>query len=155
MRNMPRPATPADAETIALHRYPDEKDAAERPIYAAWVADALSRGLYLGFLHELNGEMIAGAGLTLLEWGPTRTDPQAFQGRLVNVYTHPRHRRQGHARQLVQACLNAALERGITRLNLGTTPAARPLYENLGFHASNTEMTVNLKVQPPSFTKGL
>ncbi|WP_019588028.1 hypothetical protein [Deinococcus apachensis] len=62
------PATSADAPTIAHHRYPDEEDAAERPIYAAWVESALERGLYLGFLGIANGgETVAGAGLTLLE----------------------------------------------------------------------------------------
>ncbi|MEF2280174.1 GNAT family N-acetyltransferase [Deinococcus sp. YIM 134068] len=139
-----RHATPADAETIARHRYPEESNAAERPIYAAWVADALRRGVYLGFLVENAGEVVAGAGLTLLEWGPTRGDPCPYRARIVNVWTHPDHRRRGLARALVTRCLDAARDRGVTRVSLGTSELARPLYESLGFRASRTEMTRRL-----------
>ncbi|ANE42835.1 GNAT family N-acetyltransferase [Deinococcus puniceus] len=142
---MLRAALPANAPTIALHRFPAEADAQERPIYAAWVETALQHGKYLGFLMVLDGEtVISGAGLTLLEWGPTRGDPQPFRGRIVNVWTHPDHRRQGHARAAVLACLNAAQCRGISRLSLGTTPEARALYESLGFRASGGELGLTL-----------
>ncbi|MDL2343332.1 GNAT family N-acetyltransferase [Deinococcus sp. MIMF12] len=136
-----RPAGPADASTIAFHRYPEGIDAAERPVYAAWVADALERGVYLGFLAVgAAGEVVAGAGLTLLEWGPTRGDPQPWRGRIVNVWTEPGFRRRGLAREGVTRCLEAARERGVTRLSLGTTDAGRALYRELGFRTSGTEM---------------
>ena len=89
--------------------------------------------------------LIAGAGLTLLHWGPTRGDPQPWRGRIVNVWTHPDHRRLGLARHLVRRCLEAACERGVTRLSLGTTAEARSLYETLGFTASTAEMTLTLR----------
>jgi ribosomal protein S18 acetylase RimI-like enzyme len=136
-----RPVTPADAHTIAAHRYPDDRDAAERPGYAAWVAGAIQGGMYLGFLLDAGGEVIAGAGVTLLHWGPTRGDPQPWRARVVNVWTHPDCRRAGHARALVGACLDAARSRGITRVSLGSSELARPLYEGLGFTASSHEMT--------------
>lgn len=88
--------------------------------------------------------MVSGAGLTVLEWGPTRGDPQVFRGRIVNVWTHPDHRRQGHARAAVLACLNAAQHRSISRISLGTTPEARALYESLGFRISRTEMLLRV-----------
>ncbi|WP_245872762.1 GNAT family N-acetyltransferase [Deinococcus planocerae] len=145
---MPRPACPADADTIALHRYLDEADAAERPTYAAWVADALRRGVYAGFLARDGGEVVAGAGLTLLEWGPTRGDPSPYRARIVNVWTHPGHRRRGLAWTLVTLCLDAARERGVTRVGLGTSETSRPLYEALGFRASGTEMHLRLEDVP-------
>lgn len=136
-----RPATPADAPTIAHHRYPNEEDAAERPIYAAWVGSALDRGLYVGFLGIAGGgEVVAGAGLTLLEWGPTRGDPQPYRARLVNVWTRPGFRRRGLARELVLLCLEITRQRGIAHVSLGTSEMARPLYESLGFRASKAEM---------------
>ncbi|WP_199776926.1 GNAT family N-acetyltransferase [Deinococcus sp. NW-56] len=136
-----RPATPADAPTLARHRFPDDADAGERAAYAAWVAGAVERGLYLGFLAEgEEGRVVAGAGLTLLEWGPTRGDPQPWRGRIVNVWTDPDFRRRGLARELVTRCVEAARERGVTRLSLGTTEAGRALYGALGFRASDTEM---------------
>ncbi|EYB67526.1 hypothetical protein DEIPH_ctg037orf0008 [Deinococcus phoenicis] len=143
---MIRPAVPADAPVIAVHRSPDEVDAPERPVYAAWVADALERGLYVGFLAVSDGgEVVAGAGLTLLEWGPSRGDPQPWRARVVNVWTQPDWRRQGLARELVICCLQAAQERGVTRISLGTSEMGRALYEGLGFRASGTEMALVLK----------
>ena len=141
---MIRPVHPGDAAVIAHHRSPSEADAAERPIYTAWVKAAIQRGLYLGFLALDGGRVIAGAGLILLEWGPSRGDPQPWRGRIVNVWTHPDHRRQGLARELVARCLEAARERGATRLNLGTSAEARGLYEALGFTASRAEMGLAL-----------
>ncbi|GGS31579.1 GNAT family N-acetyltransferase [Deinococcus knuensis] len=140
-----RPVTPADAATVAAHRYPDEQDAPERPVYAAWVAGAIRDGLYLGFLLEGGGEVIAGAGVTLLHWGPTRGDPQPWRARVVNVWTHPDWRRAGHARTLVTACLDALRECGITRVSLGSSDMARPLYAALGFAASTHEMNLILR----------
>ncbi|GAA5532352.1 GNAT family N-acetyltransferase [Deinococcus aluminii] len=140
-----RPARPADAPLIALHRYPAGADAADRPVYAAWVAEALERGVYLGFLAVADGgEVVAGAGLILLEWGPTRGDPQPYRARVVNVWTHPDFRRRGLARELVTRCLQAARERGISRVSLGTSEMGRALYEGLGFQASGTELTLRL-----------
>ncbi|MBX8464612.1 GNAT family N-acetyltransferase [Deinococcus sp. RIT780] len=139
-----RPVTPADAAIIAAHRYPDERDAPERAVYAAWVADAIQDGVYLGFLLESRGEVIAGAGVTLLHWGPTRGDPQPWRARVVNVWTHPDWRRAGHARTLVTACLDALRARGVTRVSLGSSDMARPLYSGLGFVASPHEMTLTL-----------
>ncbi|MFC4639000.1 GNAT family N-acetyltransferase [Deinococcus hohokamensis] len=141
-----RAVTQTDRDLIAMHRYPDEADQAERPVYAAWVAGALARDRYLGFVAVNDGgggeEVVAGAGLTLLDWGPSRGDPQPDRGRLVNVWTHPAVRRQGLARTLVTLCLDAARNRGITHLSLGTSPAARGLYTALGFEPSGTEMTL-------------
>ena len=139
-----RAVTPADAHTIAAHRYPDARDLPERPVYAAWVAGAIRDGGYLGFLLESGGEVIAGAGVTLLHWGPTRGDPQPWRARVVNVWTHPDWRRAGHARTLVTACLNALRERGVTRVSLGSSDMARPLYGALGFTASTHEMSLTL-----------
>ncbi|GGL07281.1 GNAT family N-acetyltransferase [Deinococcus radiotolerans] len=136
-----RPVTPTDAATVAAHRFPDARDFPERPVYATWVAGAIRDGRYLGFLREDGGEVIAGAGVTLLHWGPTRGDPQPWRARVVNVWTHPDCRRAGHARTLVTACLDAVRSRGITRVSLGSSDMARPLYEALGFTASAHEMT--------------
>ncbi|PNY80243.1 GNAT family N-acetyltransferase [Deinococcus koreensis] len=146
-----RAATPADAECIALQRYPDEADAAARPAYAAWVAGAIQRGLYAGFL-ALDGDrgaeqIVAGAGLTLLEWGPSRGDPQPWRARIVNVWTHPDWRRRGLAQGLVTRCLDSARQRGVGRVSLGTSAQARGLYGRLGFQASAAEMWLALPAQ--------
>lgn len=59
------------------------------------------------------------------------------EGDIVNIATHPSHRRKGIARLLLLALKDAATERGVTRLHLevreGNIPARR-LYESFGFN---------------------
>lgn len=135
-----REVTLADADAVAVHRYPEVGDTAERPPYAAWLAGALAAGRYLGTVALCQGEVVAGAGLTLLEWGPTRGQPEPLRGRLVNVWTHPEHRRLGLARTLCAGLLARARARGIGTVGLGSTPQARDLYLALGFAPQPAEM---------------
>ncbi|MFC5846934.1 GNAT family N-acetyltransferase [Deinococcus petrolearius] len=129
-----------DAVSVAGHRYPEAADHAERPVYAAWLAGALAAGRYEGIMAECRGEVVAGAGLTLLEWGPTRGHPGALRGRLINVWTHPEHRRRGLARTLCAHLLAWAQSRGVGTVGLGSTPQARDLYRSLGFAPQPAEM---------------
>lgn len=139
------PTTPADALSIAFHRYPAEADAPERPVYADWVRGKVQAGEYLGLL-ALHGEVVvAGAGLVLLDWGPTRGNPGPLRARLVNVWTHENHRRQGLARRLTGELLAQAKARGIGTVSLGSTQMSRPLYESLGFTPYAHEMLLKLE----------
>ncbi len=142
-----RPARDADALAIAQHRYPDSQGESLE-LYAAWVSLAIGRGTYLGWLSEAGNTVIAGAGLVLLDWGPTQSDPNPLRGRISNVYTQPAWRQRGLATALLQRCLAEADARGVRVLNLSTSPQARALYERLGFEASRTEM---VKGTPKSY----
>lgn len=135
-----RPAQPSDAATIAQHRYPalQVSDPA-LDVYAAWVSGAIRREVYLGWLIDQSGTVLAGAGLTLLEWGPTRDNANPWRARLVNVYTAPQARRQGWARALALRALEEAQARGLA-VGLATTAEARALYVSLGFVPSLAEM---------------
>ena len=136
-----RPAQPGDAHSVACHRYPDLAASSEAAqLYTAWLPGAMGRGIYLGWLAERGGEVVAGAGLTPLEWGPTKDDLQPWRGRIVNVWTHPEWRRRGLARQLVGAALAEAEARGIRTISLGATEMSRPLYGALGFCDYGAEM---------------
>ncbi|GBF04669.1 acetyltransferase, N-acetylglutamate synthase [Deinococcus aerius] len=132
-----RPATPQDAATVAAHRSPER--AGGQPPHttsAAWVEDALTRGVDLGWLAEHDGKVIGGAGLILLEWGPTRDDPSPLRARVRGVFTVPEWRRRGVARALLDHALDTAKARGLHTLSLGTTDQARTLSQALGFQAS-------------------
>ncbi|GAA5512457.1 hypothetical protein Dcar01_01171 [Deinococcus carri] len=109
-------------------------------MYADWVVGALERGAYLGVLVEADGRVVAGAGLTLLDWGPTKHDPHPLRGRIVNVYTVPHLRGRGLARLAVERVLREAHDLGLRTLSLGTTEAARPMYISLGFAPYPHEM---------------
>jgi GNAT superfamily N-acetyltransferase len=133
-----RAATSSDAAIISKHRYPDEPEF--RSTYTTWLEDAIPRAVYLGWLLEVDGNVIAGAGLVILEWGPTWHNPNPLAARIVNVFVEPDFRRHGHARKLVERCLEEAKTRNITHLNLSSTDMARGLYESLGFAAATNQM---------------
>jgi len=134
-----RPVTEQDAPTVARHRYDGVWDEPAE-VYTRWLVGAIARGTYVGWLAEVGGEVVGGAGLVLLDWGPTGADPSHTRGRVANVYTEPAWRRRGVARALVQRCIDECEARGISVMNLSTTPAARALYEQLGFQTAETEM---------------
>lgn len=131
-------ATASDAAIISRHRYPDEPQF--RPTYTAWLEDVIPRGVYLGWLLEVNQTVIAGAGLVILEWGPTWHNPNPLAARIVNVFVEPAFRRQGLARQLVNRCLEETETRNITHLHLNSTDMARGLYESFEFKAAENQM---------------
>ena len=133
-----RTVTSSDAAINSSHRYPDEPQL--RPTYTAWLEDAIPRAVYLGWLLEVEETVIAGAGLVILEWGPSFENPNSFAARIANVFVEPDFRRQGLARQLVMRCLEETQTRNITHLNLSSTDMARGLYESFGFVAAKNRM---------------
>lgn len=152
-----RAATAADAEAITYHRAAMFRDmgsgteAARAEMSARflpWVRDHLHAGTYLGFLAvtiEADEEVIAaGAGLRFVEWIPAIGFPDAARGYLLNVFTEPEHRQRGLARQLVARCIDECRARQIHLLALHASDHGRPLYESLGFKATN-EMRIVLE----------
>ena len=60
----------------------------------------------------------------------------ALQGELAGVYVDPQFRRRGLARELCREAIALARARGVRRLSVHSTPAARALYVELGFTPS-------------------
>ena len=60
------------------------------------------------------------------------------------MYVRSSHRRQGIGRRLLEACLRAAPERGLRRLNLYATADGRPLYTDRGFVARDNWMVLDV-----------
>ncbi len=147
-----RAATPDDAHTVTGHRYAGETGD-HLAVYEAWLPGAFASGLYVGWLAELGGRVMGGAGLMLLHWGPGRDDPQPIRGRVSNVFVEPEFRRQGVARQLVRVVLAEARARGLGMLNLGTSAEGRELYASLGFQTSGTEMWLRLDSLSDNFDR--
>ena len=137
-----RPATPADADIVTAQRGAmfaemgvenGEAIANFRP----WVRSRLESGYYLGWLVEYGGQVVAGAGLMLLDWPPHFTDPNPLRGYLLNVYVGTQHRGRGLARTLTQAAMSESARRGIRVLSLHASRFGKPLYEGLGFVPTN------------------
>jgi GNAT superfamily N-acetyltransferase len=103
-----------------------------------YYADQLERGVLRAWLAiSTAGQPAATASALLLPYPPSLRRLDYSQERLVayifGVYTVPAHRRQGLARRLMDEICVWGRAAGIDRLELRTSPIARPLYESLGF----------------------
>lgn len=142
-----RAATPADAETIVRHRramFSDMRygDAAWLDgmvtMFRPWLLQKLETGAYLHwFALAPDGSIAAGAGLWLMEWMPHPPGGPALRGNILNVYTEPGYRRQGLARRLVALAVEECRQRGIRYVVLHASDQGRPVYESMGFRATN------------------
>jgi GNAT superfamily N-acetyltransferase len=142
-----RPATIGDSEVIIAHRramffemgYHDQVvlDAmvmAFRP----WLLRKMEAGEYLTWLAvRADGSVAAGLGLWLMDWPPHMVGPGSRRGNILNVYTNPDCRRQGLARRLMDLALEWCRINRIRAVILHSSNEGRPLYEKLGFRATN------------------
>jgi GNAT superfamily N-acetyltransferase len=142
-----RAATVGDAATIARHRVLMFRDmgielgddaAALESTSRDYFEGAVADGRYRGWMADLDGAVAAGGGLILRELlprpGHVRGGIEAY---VLNIYTEPTHRRRGLARALMHAMLEWTAGRGIARVTLHASDEGRPLYESLGFAATN------------------
>jgi GNAT superfamily N-acetyltransferase len=150
-----RAATHLDADVIARHRAEMFSDMGQLPAHLygqlveqsiAYLAGALERGEYLGWLASANGrpEVVAGAGLQLrrsLPHAVTNETPNriahARQGIILNVYTEKPWRRKGLAALLMRAVLDWAARSDLDTLVLHASDEGRALYDRLGFAPTN------------------
>ena len=151
-----RPATAADAPIIARHRAEMFTDMGVLPsaIYQSLVDEtvrylerAMPAGEYLGWLAAPGGsaaDIVAGAGVqrrrVLPHPSATGENVVLASGRqaiVLNVFTEPAWRRRGLARLLMAEILGWARSVALDTLVLHASDAGRPLYEELGFDATN------------------
>jgi GNAT superfamily N-acetyltransferase len=151
---MLRLATPADAPLLAEHRVAmfremgsikPAREPALRAASHAYFAAALASGEYVGWVTFRSGapdHPLAGAGVQVRSLLPRpNTDGDGLllgrEALVLNVYTDPSWRRRGLARQLMSEIVRWAATAGVVRLVLHASTGGRPLYESLGFAATN------------------
>lgn len=148
-----RPAAPADLETVLHHRrrmFEDMGSTDEAALDAIitvsrpLLGDGLSDGTYRGWLAlAADGTVAAGGGIIILRYQPHPADPRSRRAWVVNMFTEPGHRRRGLARQLMDTMVTWCRAEGMSFLYLHASEFGRPLYEDLGFVATN-EMRLSL-----------
>src|SRR5687767_11705825 len=124
-----RPATIADIPHIVSHREQMFRDmglAAEfddmRAAFTLWLRHAIPGKTYLGWMAVTgDGDVVGGSGLIVMPWppGPISLDPRCAM--VFNVYTHPPHRKQGLARQLMEKMHEWCRAEGIERVVLNAS----------------------------------
>lgn len=92
-----------------------------------------------------DGRCVACASMSYIEIMPTFSHPSGKRAHLMNVYTEKDYRRRGIARQLVNMLIGDARAHGATEISLDATESGRPLYESVGFKASEECMVIDIQ----------
>ena len=150
-----RPATIADVPHIVEHRvemFREMRIQAEFEDMAIavdlWLRHAIPSKTYLGWIAESQAGAIAGgSGLIVIPWppGPMTLDPRC--GFVFNVYTAPAHRKQGLARQMMDAIHDYCRAEGIERIVLNASTFGKPLYDAMGYVVADEPM-MRLRLPP-------
>lgn len=142
-----RPALLSEAAIIVGHRramlaeirpMPADQLDAIAAAFAPWLAARMARGEYLGwFAVDPAGQVVAGAGLWIMDWPPHMWHVEPRRGNILNVYVQPAYRRRGLARALTEAAVAWCRQNGVRMVILHASDAGRPIYAALGFTPSN------------------
>lgn len=92
-----------------------------------------------------DGRCVACASMSYIEIMPTFSHPSGKRAHLMNVYTEKDYRRRGIARQLVNMLIEDARAHDVTEIILDATESGRPLYESIGFKASEECMVIDIQ----------
>ena len=142
-----RETTAGDLEEILQHRRLMFRDMGHpeavldvivescRPQIRRYLAEGSYRG-WFAIAHD--GRVAAGVGLiiTPLVSGPLAPE-NVNRAYLLNVYTFPEFRKRGLARELTHRAIEYCRAEGFKVLWLHASKYGRPLYESMGFEATN------------------
>ena len=96
------------------------------------------------WMAEDGGELAAICLTCFYETAPRPSCPSGKCAELLNVFTHPHYRRQGHAEKLLRLMIAEAGERGVNKITLEATEDGCPLYKKLGFEELNCQLALRL-----------
>lgn len=92
-----------------------------------------------------DGRCVACASMSYIEIMPTFSHPSGKRAHLMNVYTEEAYRRRGIARQLVNMLIEDVRAHDASEISLDATESGRPLYESMGFKASEECMVIDIQ----------
>jgi GNAT superfamily N-acetyltransferase len=148
-----RPATVADIPVLVHHRRMmwwdmgrqntaalDQMEVAARTYFASAIPD----GSYQGFLAVTNGDIVAGGGIVVSPWPGSFDQKLPRRAMILNMYVEKPFRRRGIARALMEEMIAWCRAEQFAYVGLHASDEGRPLYEKLGFRATN-EMRLELR----------
>ena len=144
-----REATLEDLDALVHHRlamFTEMGTSFDAPVIARmfreWLIRMIPDGEYRAWVCvTAGGEIVAGAGITLLMWPP---GPSAIASERIafvyNDYTEPPHRKRGLARRLMDTVHEWCASQGVGAVALNAAPAAQHLYESQGYRPAPSPM---------------
>jgi GNAT superfamily N-acetyltransferase len=111
---------------------------------ASYLARAVADGSFRSWIGSLDGKTAGGGAVLVSPWPSHPYDGQCRRATILNVYTYPKFRRRGVARQLMQAMIAWCRQEEFLNIFLHASKDGRSLYESLGFLPSN-EMKLVLR----------
>jgi ribosomal protein S18 acetylase RimI-like enzyme len=148
-----RPATLEDAPVIVDQRrgmfldigFADDGNMAHMlEEFRPWLEQKMSAQEYMAWVAvSPKNAIVAGLGLWLIEWPPHLIGSAKHRGYILNVYTHPNHRRQGLAKKLTQIAVKWCEDHKIDFVFLHASQYGKSVYEALGFK-QGSEMRLRL-----------
>ncbi len=110
-----------------------------------YMRDALPTGTYRAWMAETEArEVVGGGGIAIVPWPGSPAFPATRRGWILGIYTEPKFRRLGIARRVTETIVEWCRGEGFGYVSLHASQYGRPLYETLGFQATN-EMRLYLK----------
>ncbi|CAL1521333.1 GNAT family N-acetyltransferase [Chitinophaga sp. MM2321] len=110
----------------------------------AYMSEHLPKGDFVNWFAEHTGKAVASAGIVFYNQPPLYHNMEGKVAYILNVYTLPHYRRKGIAKVLLDKIMEEARQRNVGKVSLHTSADGRALYEQLGFLASDSEMTFQL-----------
>lgn len=109
-----------------------------------YLRKAIAEGVFRCWLGCTGSRAVASGAVLIVSWPAHPYDLECRRATILNVYTEPRYRRQGIARQIMETMIAWCKQEGFAWINLHASEAGRHLYETLGFESSN-EMRLKLR----------
>ena len=97
-------------------------------------------GVFLAWVAESGGAIVATSGVTLFERPPNGANPSGLEAYLSNMYTLPGWRGRGLGTALVATIVAHLKATRVRRIWLHATDQGRPVYARAGFVPSETDM---------------
>ena len=147
-----RLATVADIPTLIYHRRSMWLDMGRRGEEAFEVMEAaadeyfhiaIPKGLYRGYLAEVDSRVVGGGGLVISPWPGQLRQRKPYRAMILNIYVEKEFRRRGIARAIMETMITWCRENEFVNVGLHASDEGRPLYEKLGFKPTN-EMRLDL-----------
>ena len=111
---------------------------------ARYFEEWLNTDLFVEYVKEENGKLIASGAVIFFPFPPTFTNPKGVRGYITNMYTDPLYRGQGIASEILKLLIEEAKSRGVSRLFLSASDYGRPVYEKQGFEPSGSWMELEI-----------